>query len=259
MGFQCRWDPRVGANGSVQSPSPASPCRYIWGYKRNTVLFGARFAHVSVGEGDERHLVLERCSETSIPSILVSDILFQYEESQPLTRSHQLLRRNNAPPEMKEPQKQKPRSVPVVARRMIAHALGQKISPWNQDASVKNCKGHEVQTTELNVPDKNKIDPNSGLEGLKEASVQPVKNIDPLRKAKSNNHDCNASSPAQRNLPHEPFGRSSTNGSSRNRVKEYSKEEHLGAAKRMFANALGLQSTKGGLARCTAAKQVDLE
>ncbi|XP_021681484.2 uncharacterized protein LOC110665585 isoform X2 [Hevea brasiliensis] len=236
-------------------------------------------------------LLLHRLADIFGPSILVSDILFQYEESQPLTTSHQLLRRNNAPPvlkakspsfltleereaaylaarerifsmneeEMKEPQKQKPRSVPVVARRMIAHALGQKISPWNQDASVKNCKGHEVQTTELNVPDKNKIDPNSGLEGLKEASVQPVKNIDPLRKAKSNNHDCNASSPAQRNLPHEPFGRSSTNGSSRNRVKEYSKEEHLGAAKRMFANALGLQSTKGGLARCTAAKQVDLE
>ncbi|OAY42490.1 uncharacterized protein LOC110623037 isoform X3 [Manihot esculenta] len=257
-------------------------------------IFG--FAHVSVGEGDERHLILERCPETSIPSILVSDILFQHEESQPLTTSHQLLRRNNAPPvlkakspssltleqreaaylaarerifsidveEMKEPQKQKPRSVPVVARRMIAHALGQKISPWNQDVSIKNCKGFEAQTTELNVQDKDKIDLNSGLEEFNEARVQPGQDINPLGKG-SNNHDCNASSPAQRNLPHDAAGKSSTNistacnGSSRNRVKEYSKEEHMGAAKRMFANALGLQSAKGGLMRCSAAKQPDLE
>ena len=36
-------------------------------------IFG--FAHESIGEGDNRHLVLQRCPETSIPSILVNDIL----------------------------------------------------------------------------------------------------------------------------------------------------------------------------------------
>lgn len=30
------------------------------------VFFGVRFAHASVGEGENRHLVLERCQETSM-------------------------------------------------------------------------------------------------------------------------------------------------------------------------------------------------
>ncbi|XP_015570552.1 uncharacterized protein LOC8275001 isoform X3 [Ricinus communis] len=249
-------------------------------------IFG--FAHVSVGEGDERHLILERCPETSVPSILVNDILFQYDEPEPLTMSHQLLRRDGASPvlkekspsfltleereaaysaarerifsvdvgEMKEPQRQKPRNVPVVARRMIAHALGQKLSPQ------KNCKGYEVQTTLLNVQDKDKIDPMEDFEGT---IFQPQKYVDSHDKAKSNNRQCSASSPGKRNMSHAPACKMSTdmstshNGSSRNRVKEYSKEEHVGAAKRMLAHALGLQSSKGGLARCSATKPVDME
>ncbi|XP_048225753.1 uncharacterized protein LOC8275001 isoform X4 [Ricinus communis] len=222
------------------------------------------------------------------PSILVNDILFQYDEPEPLTMSHQLLRRDGASPvlkekspsfltleereaaysaarerifsvdvgEMKEPQRQKPRNVPVVARRMIAHALGQKLSPQ------KNCKGYEVQTTLLNVQDKDKIDPMEDFEGT---IFQPQKYVDSHDKAKSNNRQCSASSPGKRNMSHAPACKMSTdmstshNGSSRNRVKEYSKEEHVGAAKRMLAHALGLQSSKGGLARCSATKPVDME
>ncbi|KDP23301.1 hypothetical protein JCGZ_23134 [Jatropha curcas] len=257
-------------------------------------IFG--FAHVSIGEGDERHLILERCPEASVPSILVSDILFQYDESQPLTTSHQLLRRNDAPPvlkskspsflsleereaaylaarerifsmdvgEMKEPQRQKPKSVPVVARRMIAHALGQKIRPWNQDASVRNCKEYEAQTAKWNIQEKDKIDANSSFEDFQETIVQPQKNMDSLVKAKSYNNDYSASSPGQTNSPLEPARNSSINTSishnrsSRNRVKEYSKEEHIGAAKRMFSHALGLQATRGSLARRREAKQADI-
>ncbi|CAM0879427.1 unnamed protein product [Alopecurus aequalis] len=38
------------------------------------------FAHESVGEGDDRHLVFQRCPETSIPPVLVSDVLWRYDD-----------------------------------------------------------------------------------------------------------------------------------------------------------------------------------
>ncbi|XVF06933.1 hypothetical protein REPUB_Repub06bG0093800 [Reevesia pubescens] len=60
-------------------------------------IFG--FAHESIGEGDDRHLVLERCPETSIPSILVSDILWQCDEPQSLPTSCHILTREETPPE----------------------------------------------------------------------------------------------------------------------------------------------------------------
>lgn len=195
-------------------------------------IFG--FAHESIGEGDDRHLILERCPETSIPSILVSDILGQYDESHSPTISHQLLKRKDASPvvrtnapskysfeereaaylaarerifsvdggDMKESVKQKPRSVPVVARRMIAHALGQRIQP-------------EVTFQERD----NVVTPKSD------------------------------SSVCERKV-----AKKCMNG-------ENLKAEHLGAAKRMFANALGLQSGKDNLLskRTGAAKQIERE
>uniref|UniRef100_A0A453E1L9 R3H domain-containing protein n=1 Tax=Aegilops tauschii subsp. strangulata TaxID=200361 RepID=A0A453E1L9_AEGTS len=39
------------------------------------------FAHESVGEGEDRHLVLQRCPETAIPPVLVSDVLWNYDDS----------------------------------------------------------------------------------------------------------------------------------------------------------------------------------
>uniref|UniRef100_A0ACD5VNK2 Uncharacterized protein n=1 Tax=Avena sativa TaxID=4498 RepID=A0ACD5VNK2_AVESA len=39
------------------------------------------FAHESVGEGDDRHLILQRCPETAIPPVLVSDVLWKYDDN----------------------------------------------------------------------------------------------------------------------------------------------------------------------------------
>ncbi|CAA0842771.1 Unknown protein [Striga hermonthica] len=44
-------------------------------------IFG--FSHQSVGEEESRHLVLERCLETSMPPILVSDLVLQFDERLP--------------------------------------------------------------------------------------------------------------------------------------------------------------------------------
>lgn len=154
--------------------------------------------------------------------------------------------------EMKEPVKQRPRNVPVVARRMIAHALGQKTSLFNQDAVVRDSKGYTMQTNELKVQEKDKTYPNSSLETFRGTISSPCKNIDCFGKAKRTDHNCGTSSHSQRNLPQEPAERSSTNISMSQRngttrsAKEYSKEEHLGAARRIFAHALGLQSARVG-------------
>ncbi|XP_057856667.2 uncharacterized protein LOC131066009 isoform X2 [Cryptomeria japonica] len=112
-------------------------------------IFG--LVHESVGEGDDRHLIVERCEDSSIPAVLVSDILeWQYGETQSQQAACQLLKRKIALPEreaaylaarerifslssceengeQKEQATPRPRTVPVVARRMIAHALGKRI------------------------------------------------------------------------------------------------------------------------------------
>ncbi|XP_021911119.1 uncharacterized protein LOC110824946 [Carica papaya] len=72
---------------------PMNPYRRLLMH-RLADIFG--FAHESVGEGDDRHLILERRPDTSIPSILVSDILWHYDEPQSVSVSHQLLRREES-------------------------------------------------------------------------------------------------------------------------------------------------------------------
>ncbi|KAK8657021.1 hypothetical protein V6N13_098955 [Hibiscus sabdariffa] len=228
-------------------------------------IFG--FAHKSIGEGEDRHLVLQRCPETSIPSILVSDILWQCDEPQYLTASRHILTREGTAPatqtklpsfelsleareaaylaarerifamdagEIQEPVKHKPRTVPIVARRMIAHALGQRINSSNQDNKARDSKD-QAQTNEPSTQDMDKADSNA--------------NVDACSKANSNANDHSTSVVCEKNVSDEPTPKRPTDvcipGRTRTRVnKEYSKDEHLGAAKRMFANALGLRSAK---------------
>ncbi|KAG4908472.1 hypothetical protein AAZX31_20G206000 [Glycine max] len=254
-------------------------------------IFG--FAHESVGEGDDRHLILERCPDTSIPPILVSDILWKYDEPQSLVTSHQILRRSVASPdscsvlwalirvlhllvsqkntaslsqsleerkaayliarerifsmkleEVKEPGEQKPRSVPVVARRMIAHALGQRIHTKNQNDLASDSMKDGVLTDELSAQDKNQ----------EESTLKKVSEESSHLRGNSNNRIRNNSSNAatlnkrkdqttvDKDLPQ--FSAERKQGLSVS--KDYMKKEHLGAAKRMFAHALGVHSGKDG-------------
>jgi hypothetical protein len=148
--------------------------------------------------------------------------------------------------EMKEPIKEKPQKVLVVAHRMIAHALGQNTSLRNQGAAVRDGEGHRVKTKEHHVQEKGKIEPNSSSEAFQGIAFLPDKNINSFGKTKSNNHGSCASSQGQRNSHQVLVERGGTcnisksqNLTGRNSTKDYSKEEHVGAAKRMFAHALG--------------------
>ncbi|KAK7269072.1 hypothetical protein RIF29_21788 [Crotalaria pallida] len=234
-------------------------------------IFG--FAHESVGEGDDRHLILERCPDTSIPPILVSDILCEYDEPQTLVMSHQILRRKEASPvsrantatsftqsleerkaayllarerifsmsleEVKEPGEQKPRSVPAVARRMIAHALGQRIHTKNQNGLPTDSMKDRELSDELNAQDKNSEE--SNLMGDRRTNSNSR-----IGSTSSSNaallNKSNHQTPTNKDLPqHSQDGKRGHSVS-----KDYMKKEHVGAAKRMFAHALGVQPGKDG-------------
>ncbi|KAE9619078.1 hypothetical protein Lal_00047730 [Lupinus albus] len=233
-------------------------------------IFG--FAHESVGEGDDRHLILARCPDTSIPPILVSDILWEYDEPRPLATFHQILRRKEASPvsrentasvpqtleerkaayllarerifsmnleEVKEPGEQKPRSVPVVARRMIAHALGQKFHMKNQNGLVSDSIKDIVFTDELNAQDKSSEESNL-VDDLRTNSTSRIGNPSSSNAALLNKR--NHQIPTEKYLP-----QNSQDGKRGYSVsKDYMKKEHVGAAKRMFAHALGMQPGKDG-------------
>ncbi|KAF8393933.1 hypothetical protein HHK36_020135 [Tetracentron sinense] len=261
-------------------------------------IFG--FAHESVGEGDDRHLILERCPESSIPSILVSDILWQYDEYQPST-SHQILKRTEDLPvlmtkpvpfqssleereaaylaarerifsmsesETKEAVTQKPRNIPVVARRMIAHALGQRINSSNQEGTLRNSEEYEEKNVVLNILEKDKVDTSSSL--AHETILLPSQNL-----SSCGNNICDkptgkstitSASQSEKKMHKKPADNISSSGGvpqsgSTGRVvyKDNLKEEHLGAAKRMFAHALGLRSARENqvhLLKCTESKQI---
>ncbi|XP_057962836.1 uncharacterized protein LOC131154221 isoform X2 [Malania oleifera] len=232
-------------------------------------IFG--FAHESVGEGDDRHIILERCPETSIPPILVSDILWQYDASPSPAMSHQLLRRKEDSPESekkllpfqysfeeretaymaarerifsmdegesKEPIQQKPRSVPVVAQRMIAHALGKRINSCSQGSTNKNARECKGQTGEPDSREKNKIDPTL----IYASSVTE-------RKA--------SEKPANENSIEACMPQNGRSGSGVNR--DNMKDELSGAAKRIFAHALGRNLAKDGLSsKCSETKQINI-
>ncbi|KAK8464760.1 hypothetical protein PHAVU_010G077712 [Phaseolus vulgaris] len=240
-------------------------------------IFG--FAHESVGEGEDRHLILERCPDTSIPPILVSDILWKYDdEPQSLVTSHQILRRSEASPvsqtnkasfsksleerkaayliarerifsvkleEVKEPGEQKPRSVPVVAQRMIAHALGQRIHTKNQNGLATDSIKDRGLKDELNAQDKNSEVSNLTKDSeeflhLRRNSNSRIRNTSSSNASSYNKR--NDQTPVDKELP--LFSQDRKQGQSVN--KDYMKMEHLGAAKRMFAHALGVQSGKDG-------------
>ncbi|GFP90046.1 protein encore [Phtheirospermum japonicum] len=181
-------------------------------------IFG--FSHQSVGEGEARHLVLERYPETSMPSILVSDFL-QFDEMQspmifeePRWMEVMPGQRNNAVSKASfeeretsyfaarerifsadasetKPVKERPKHDPVVARRMITHALGQSHKAMKYEPSLSGAKENaRAATSERPQP--------------KAAEQKEIKTRD----------------------------------------ENYLRKEHMGAAKRLFANALGMNASK---------------
>lgn len=147
--------------------------------------------------------------------------------------------------DVKEPGEQRPRSVPVVARRMIAHALGQRIHTKNQNGVASDSTKDRVLTDELNAQGENSKE--SNLMEDSEESLRLGRNSNSrIRSTSSSNgaslNKRNDQTPADKDLP-----QSIHDGKQGRSVsKDDMKKEHIGAAKRMFAHALGVHSGKDG-------------
>ncbi|CAN4105781.1 unnamed protein product [Withania somnifera] len=217
-------------------------------------IFG--FSHQSVGEGEERHLVLERCADTSIPSILISDLLWQYDELQSPRTVDVIYKRKedsegskveetpapifNLSLEEREEAYMAARKriffYPTVARRMIAHALGQRTRPAH--ANNEQC---EEQAKDVNIHHKEERPKNLGKQTRSEVKNPPTKYPGSVVKTKSNKSNGSKSPHMKKSTPKNTDGTgSSTVVKKDGKVhKDSIHDEHIGAAKRIFANALG--------------------
>ncbi|CAL4922685.1 unnamed protein product [Urochloa decumbens] len=249
------------------------------------------FAHESVGEGEDRHLVLQRCPETTIPPVLVSDMLWKFdncEDSEDFTSV--VLTRNDAVSQKSwkvdvvqedtsvksshlkdttdsnlKPLKQsavfpavslkereaayraarerifsgddakgndrsyvKCRQVPVVAQRMIAHALGQKVQNPTQTIASTEGRGKQLQNGP-NIPTRRRNNYYPVAPDNREESD--------IRNGKPNS--------ASRNTHQTASSQRCRTANSRAATAESLKKEQTGAARRMFAHALGLSAAQG--------------
>lgn len=238
-------------------------------------IFG--FSHQSVGEGEERHLVLERCSDTSIPSILISDLLWQYDELQSPRTVDVIYRRKEGSEgskvedtptpiinlsleereeaymaarkrifsvdqgETRQCMKDRPQKDPTVARRMIAHALGQRTRPANLESHHANTEQCEEQSKDVNIQYKEERPTNLGKQTCTEVKTPPTKYPGSGSKPKSNKSNGSRSPHMKKSTPKNTDGTGSSTPVKKDvKVpKDSIREEHIGAAKRIFANALG--------------------
>jgi len=250
------------------------------------------FAHESVGEGEDRHLVLQRCPETAIPPVLISDMLWKFDNSDDSTSVDDsisvVLTRNDTDSHkpckvdvvqedtyvknshLKDTTDLKPlkqsavfpaaslkereaayraarerifsgddakgndksyvkcRQVPVVAQRMIAHALGQKVQ--NPTETVASTEGRGKQLA--NGP---KVPTRSRNNFYPVAPDNGEENNVRIGKPKSASRNSYQTSTSQR----------CCTANSRAATAESLKKEQTGAARRMFAHALGLSAAQG--------------
>ncbi|KAL6501035.1 hypothetical protein OROHE_025232 [Orobanche hederae] len=226
-------------------------------------IFG--FSHQSVGEGEGRHLVLERCPETSIckcsarPPILVSDLLQFHDMKPPMIfeepRWKEVMpdqRNNNAGDrsslEERETSyfaarerifstdhaseakliKERPKHDPVVARRMITHALGQSNKVTKLEPSLRDTEENARAAKDLRIQyvDGREVSSSSELGTNGEHIPGP----------------CSTSQPTQ---PKNDM----------TKTKDCLRKEHVGAAKRLFANALGMHKRDFSLSKCDETKK----
>lgn len=233
------------------------------------------FAHESVGEGDDRHLVLERCAETTVPSIFVSDILWQHDEYPSSTSSQYILRRkevsevkknemlpssttfeereaaylaarerifslhDNDEQEVAVP---KSRNVPIVARRMIAHALGTKISSDASDDKPLLETSMEASVTKKKSEDNIASSSENSRQTATKLHWHEKKSHDKL--AVKSSRPNNTVVERKGNSRAADFSLCKGNSMPRKNNErvvdvENLKREQMGAAKRIFAQALG--------------------
>lgn len=145
--------------------------------------------------------------------------------------------------DVQESVRQKPRTDPVIARRMIVHALGQRARTLNVDYALPDDIPGRGLSAKHDIKDKNVSTSQCDTDQEIDCSSGP--NIHIFQKVTTRDDPATGSS--NESMPKESQGDTPKNEKSMPVLKNRVKAENLGAAKRMFASALGLQSTKAGI------------
>lgn len=151
--------------------------------------------------------------------------------------------------------KQRPPNNPTVARRMIAHALGQRIKPRNDDISFRNSNACGEQVNNMMIQNEEDGAFNSDIEVYSERNAMPDKNLNSIGKINELRLSDSESSYSGTKIPQnkiDKLNKFCSSGSQSNQTnvrKDNFKEEHMGAAKRMFVNALGFHPRNGNFSR----------
>lgn len=155
--------------------------------------------------------------------------------------------------EVKLPVTPKQRNIPVVARRMIAHALGQRICSRTSDDKHTPPNNEEANVVLDMAENKDQI--SSGLNSSENSILSSGQSSSVHGRKACSKRISKGSVNCKLNTEGEMQSQEVCHGSSNsvelqtgysNRVgdKNNLEQQHLGAAKRMFANALGLPSAK---------------
>ncbi|RRT56120.1 hypothetical protein B296_00023830 [Ensete ventricosum] len=208
-----------------------------------------RFAHESVGEGDYRHLVLERCADTTMYDIFFCVCL--EEASYQAARARIFSLHEDGEQDLTAP---KSRKVPVVARRMIAHALGQRISPTSSTEKLSLNESEKEVAGGLSSEEGKNLCPK--VEDIKESIGCSTSKLGSHGRKKYDKTTHGSSGGRSHNSDGHNEGSSGVsaknnllpNANNRRAVGAEDLEKlHIGAARRIFAHALGLPSGKGNL------------
>ncbi|KAK4433024.1 hypothetical protein Salat_1064600 [Sesamum alatum] len=245
-------------------------------------IFG--FSHQSVGEGEDRHLILERCPETSIPPILVTDLLWQSGEVQSPVTFDVLSREKVIPGERDNSAKEcsleereasylaarqrifsaeicqtelvkpRPRNDPVVARRMITRALGKSNKDEHSSSDTKEY-GQTAKDWKTQQVNEAAICSSNKLERRSVSAKHPITGTLSSKVHKSNGSEL--SSLNKKNLV--PSKGGSASEPKENSIDEnHLRKEHMGAAKRLFANALGIHQRDVNQPKGNITKKTDI-
>ncbi|XP_073124582.1 uncharacterized protein [Henckelia pumila] len=250
---------------------------------------GTRFSHKSIGEGEDRHLILERCPETSIPSILVSDLLWQSNEVQsPMVLD--VLKQRDVIQDQRDCAvmessfedrrtaylaarerifsedacdvklaKNRPRQDPVVARRMITRALGQTNKAANHDFSLNAESERAAKDVKSQHNGVGVVHSSSELETKSPSAKHPrPKTTSKVEKSSGSKLSDAMSTVSLQTNKLVQTEEGSAVGRIENQTPERNlRNEHVGTAKRLFANALGIHRKDTNPSSCNGTKKTD--
>ncbi|XP_037411515.1 uncharacterized protein LOC119274875 [Triticum dicoccoides] len=222
------------------------------------------FAHESVGEGEDRHLVLQRCPETAIPPVLVSDVLWNYDDSDGpsaslmLARNETDLQRTHEPEDVQDAISLE--SLHLKTDTPVSKPLPQLVPPSaaslkEREAAYRAARerifsSHEAKGNDDTSAAKSRQVPAVAQRMIAHALGKRVE--DPTERAALvkgkelvNGRTSPTSKEAVKHNSSSPGGGPYRNPSTRSRPTppvsaETLKKEQTGAAKRMFAHALRL-------------------